>query len=122
MLSAELHVKLWVEHEGQMLLGQGAAELLSRIEVMGSLKKAAESMNMSYRAAWGRLKRTEEALGCALVLASGNRREGYHLTDEGREAVHAYRGWLEKVQKYALQEAPDLHFLQVQAKPAQGQS
>lgn len=116
MLSADLHVKLWVEHEGQMLLGQGPAELLSRIETMGSLKKAAESLNMSYRAAWGRLKRTEDALGCPLVLASVNRREGYQLTAEGKEAVDAYRLWLDKVRAYALREAPALSFLQVRAK------
>ncbi len=113
MLSADVHIKLWLEHDGFMLLGQGPVELLSRIADMGSLRKAAESMNMSYRAAWGRLKRAEDALGCPLVFASGNRREGYQLTPEGMEMVRVYHEWYAKVRDCALREAPDISFVRV---------
>ncbi|MDD2965984.1 MAG: LysR family transcriptional regulator [Desulfovibrionaceae bacterium] len=115
MLTARMHLKLWLEHDDAMLLGQGPVELLYRIDSMGSLKKAAESLNMSYRAAWGRIKRLEEALGIALVVTAGSRREGCTLSPEGRMAMEAFRQWEEAVRTFALSHAPTLPFLRVSA-------
>jgi molybdate transport system regulatory protein len=118
MLTARMHLKLWLEHDAAMLLGQGPVELLYRIDSMGSLKKAAESLNMSYRAAWGRIKRLEEALGIALVVTAGSRREGCTLSPEGRIAMEAFRQWEEAVRAFALSHAPTLPFLRVSAGAA----
>ena len=46
-------LNLWLETTEGVLFGMGRAELLDKIEECGSLKKAAEEMGMSYRAAWG---------------------------------------------------------------------
>ena len=115
MLTTRMHLKLWLEHDDSMLLGQGPVELLHRIDSMGSLKKAAESLNMSYRAAWGRIKRLEEALGIALIVTAGSRREGCTLTPEGRLAMGAFRQWENDVRAFAASHAPALPFLQIQA-------
>ena len=87
-VNARMHLKIWLTRAdgknsgtaGQELLGQGRVELLRRMAELGSLKKAAESMGMSYRLAWGRLKKMEEALGRPLVESGDNRRGGYSLT------------------------------------------
>lgn len=100
-----IHLKLWLEQDGDILLGVGRAQLLHRIEALGSLKKAAESMGMSYRAAWGRIKRTEAAMGLALVESTGTRRGGYSLSPAGKEVVEAFLLWHERVLQYALEEA-----------------
>jgi molybdate transport system regulatory protein len=50
-----------------MFFGAGRALLLAKIEEHGSLKKAAEDLGMSYRAAWGRLKSSENRLGHKLA-------------------------------------------------------
>lgn len=113
---AHIHVKIWLEHKGNILLGVGRAQLLQRIGSMGSLKKAAESMNMSYRAAWGRIKRTEAALAMPLVEASGTRRGGYTLTPEGTKMVEAFLQWHERVQHFALGEAQTLGLLDIQKR------
>lgn len=106
--STHIHVKIWLEHKGNILLGVGRAQLLQRIGSMGSLKKAAESMNMSYRAAWGRIKRTEASLAMPLIEATGTRRGGYSLTPEGTRLVEAFLQWHERVEAFALLEAQKL--------------
>lgn len=106
--STQVNIKLWLEHEGVMLLGAGRAELLRRIGELGSLKKAAESMNMSYRAAWGRVKRIEAALRVPVVEPMGARRDGCRLTAQGRQMVEAFTLWHEDVSRYALEKAVDL--------------
>jgi molybdate transport system regulatory protein len=59
---------------------------------------------MSYRAAWGRIKRTEQALGePLLVKASG--RKGYELTPLASELVRDFAAWHNEVEAFALKRA-----------------
>ena len=111
---ARVNIKLWLDDNDTILLGAGQAELLHRVGELGSLKKAAESMNMSYRAAWGRMKRIEAALGLPLLAATGARRDGYQLTAEGSALVQAFRRWHEDVRRYALETASALPLLDIQ--------
>ena len=48
---------------------------------------------MSYRAAWGKLKASEEALGIALVEKVGGNKSGCRLTPEGSALAAAFRTW-----------------------------
>ncbi len=63
----EVKHKIWLEIDGRVIFGQGRKELLQAIDECHSLNSAAKRLNMSYRAAWGRLKATEERLGMKLV-------------------------------------------------------
>ena len=100
-MTAHIHVKLWLERDGKELFGAGRAALLLEVAARGSLKKAAESMGMSYRAAWGRVKRIEEALGFPVLAATGARREGYQLTPQGRALAEAFARWQDDVRRFA---------------------
>ena len=112
-----IHLKLWLQQENKILLGLGRAQLLKKIGELGSLKKAAESLGMSYRAAWGRIKRTEEAMGFALLEATDTKREGSRLSPAGRETVEAFLAWYEDVYVYALKRAEGLPFSVVRETP-----
>ena len=59
--------KLWLEDDSGLLFGQGRFNLLQTIEELGSLSAAAKAMKMSYRAAWGRIRASEERLGLSLL-------------------------------------------------------
>lgn len=107
-MDATVRVHLWLEREGGMLFGMGRVLLLRKVEECGSLKKAAESLGMSYRAAWGKLKHSEEALGCKLVEKQGSNRDGYRLTDEGRRIMEGYEAWFKSVENHALVAAREL--------------
>ncbi len=106
-INATQRMHMWLEIKDDMLMGLGRVQLLERIDRYGSLNKAASSMGMSYRAAWGRMKKTEEMLGKALVDKIGPKKE-YHLTKFGHQVVRIFREWQEDVERYALERAQNI--------------
>lgn len=99
-----LRVHLWLETDGHMLFGLGRVQLLELVERLGSLNRAAKALGMSYRAAWGRIKSTEEALGEPL-LAKASGRKGYELTPLARTLLAEFAQWHREVEAYALKRA-----------------
>jgi molybdate transport system regulatory protein len=67
MAAIQIHCKIWLEKDGEVLFGQGRLELLQGIREYGSLAETARHLGMSYRAAWGRLKSSENRLGHKLA-------------------------------------------------------
>ncbi|MHC1713030.1 MAG: winged helix-turn-helix domain-containing protein [Solidesulfovibrio sp.] len=106
-ISAVQRLHMWLESKDGNLLGLGRVQLLELVEELGSLNKAASSMGMSYRAAWGRMKQTELVLGEPLVERSGPKK-GFRLTPLGHEIVRLYRVWHHDVEAYALQRAREI--------------
>ena len=86
----EIKYKIWVEEDDKVLFGKGRESLLEAIEESQSLNKAAKKLGMSYRAAWGRLKASEERLGIKLVINRPDHK-GMDLTDEAREILEKFR-------------------------------
>lgn len=86
-----LSVKLFLEDQGKYILGPGRMELLRSVAELGSLRKAAQKLGMSYRWAWGRLNDVEKALGVSLLAqdpATGGKAKT--LTVEARELLAWY--------------------------------
>ena len=100
-----VNLRLWIGGGRSIFFGPGRAELLDAIESHGSLRKAAHELNMSYRGAWGKIKRTEEALGFKLVEKTASNKEGYRLTEAGRELKENYDRWVKEVQNDAIEKA-----------------
>ncbi len=102
-----IHISLWLDGEdgSGVALGSGRVELLKLVDELGSLSKAADKLEMSYRSAWGKIKRAEASLKIDLIEAVGSRREGSRLTPKGKELVKAYETLLKKTLEYAEQEA-----------------
>ncbi|MBU1042206.1 MAG: LysR family transcriptional regulator [Proteobacteria bacterium] len=100
-----VRLHLWLERGGGTVFGMGRLQLLERIDTCGSLKAAAEELGMSYRAAWGKLKASEEALGIALVEKVGGNKSGCRLTQEGISLAEAYRTWFGEVERHAVSRA-----------------
>ena len=105
MKTPTVRMHLWLESGESVYFGMGRVMLLDRIEEHGSLRKAAESLGMSYRAAWGKLRTTEDALGVVLVESSGTRRGGCHLTPAGLHFRDKFRAWFNAVEKTAVDQA-----------------
>lgn len=61
--------KLWMETNGEYVFGPGVFGILVGINKTGTLKEAASGLSMSYRYAWGLIKKAEEALGEPLIHA-----------------------------------------------------
>ena len=94
--------KLWLSSkEAEGVFGDGKWRLLKAIETEGSLKSASESLRISYRKAWGDLKKAERYLNTALVKKQrgGEGGGGSDLAVQGEKWVKAYgkfRGDIEK--------------------------
>ena len=81
--------KIWLERNGKTIFGKGREELLHAIEEHHSLYGAAKKLNMSYRAAWGRLKASEARLGIKLTCSDGQGK-GMHLTQEAKDLLEKF--------------------------------
>jgi len=104
--TVRLHI--WLESRGELFFGIGRAQLLFNIQHYGSIKKAARSMGMSYRAAWGKIQQSEQALGVKLVESRGAKREGVRLTREGEELADMFQAWFTAVERCALSSASSI--------------
>ncbi len=86
-------IKLWLNGEGvEGVFGDGKYRLLRDIESTGSLRAASERLGISYRKAWGDLKKAQDALGIILIERQRGGRKGGRstLTDEGKRWLSAY--------------------------------
>jgi len=102
MLEFKLQLRLWIENQsGQIIFGPGRVLLLRKVKELGSLNKAAKSLGMSYRAAWGKLKASEKALGKPLLVTNSTR--GASLTPFAEQLISLYDDLTAHVQTYANQ-------------------
>ena len=85
--------KLWLETDEGHVFGPGVFSLLKKIDETGTLKEAAHSLGMSYRYAWGLIRRAEETLGEPLISASKGGRLGGGRTENtelGRHLINDF--------------------------------
>ena len=66
----EIKYKIWIEKDGKVVFGRGRDDILKAIDEQRSLNAAAKKLEMSYRAAWGRLKASQERMGMRLVVVN----------------------------------------------------
>lgn len=85
----EIRHKIWLERNGKAIFGKGREDLLHAIDEHHSLYGAAKKLNMSYRAAWGRLKASEARLGVKLTYSEGQGK-GLHLTLEAKDLLDRF--------------------------------
>jgi molybdate transport system regulatory protein len=89
---ARLSIRIDFEPSGSAL-GPGMAELLERISRFGSIRKAAASMEMSYRKAWLLLQGMHKTFGAPVVATEtgGSAGGGAKLTELGGRLLKTYR-------------------------------
>jgi len=86
----EIKYKIWLEKDGKVIFGHGREELLQAVAECHSLNAAAKKLNMSYRAAWGRLRASEERLGIKLI-ESDVAKKGMTLTPTAKILLERFR-------------------------------
>ena len=84
--------RIWIEADGNILLGVGSVSLLKAIVATGSLTKAAKSLGMSYKKAWSLIdavnKRAEKPVTTTNIGGKGG--GGATLTHYGKTLVNAF--------------------------------
>lgn len=91
----QIKLKVWFEQDGEYIFGDGRAELLRLIEQSNSIKKAATALKMSYRHAWGQIRKMEKRLGIKLVETRVGGKGGgkADLTDFAKGLLLDYDGF-----------------------------
>ncbi|HHX75727.1 MAG TPA: LysR family transcriptional regulator [Firmicutes bacterium] len=85
--------RIWLDNGQESVFGDGRMILLQAIEECGSINQAAAKLNMSYRAAWGKIKVMEERLGFKVIHKYvGGAASGSELTEEAKRLMAAYSG------------------------------
>src|ERR1043166_6270349 len=87
-----LSIRIDFEPSGSAL-GPGMAQLLERVAETGSIRRAAASMDMSYRKAWLLIQELQKTFDGAVVTAEagGVSGGGTQLTELGNNLLKIYR-------------------------------
>lgn len=104
-----LQYKLWLTAmTGGGAVGETEYQLLKHIAEYQSLKAASDEVGISYRKAWGDLKKAEEILGYTLIEKKRGGKAGGTsvLTDKGIKLIEAYES-LQKTFDKNVEEAFD---------------
>jgi len=105
---ATLRLRVWIEQENEIYIGIGSTLLLQHIEKLGSLRKAAEELGMSYRRAWGKLKNAEKRIGRPLVEKTKGQGQRFNLSPFGKELMEKFLSFYLDVERYATDKAAEL--------------
>jgi len=88
-----LNYKLWLSSvTGEGIIEEDRYRLLQLVKEKGSLMAAANEMKISYRKAWGDLKKAEELLGYELIIRQRGGKDGgqSQLTPKAIKLLEAY--------------------------------
>lgn len=99
--------KLWIstgQNEG--VFGDGKFRLLRAIEACGSLRGAADKLGISYRKAWGDLKKAERILAVQLIEKKRGGLSGGStvLTESGQRWVRAFSRFRTSIENHTNEE------------------
>jgi len=84
----EIKAKFWIENKGEVVLGGGKTALLLAVDRFGSIQRAADEFGMSYRHAWGAIRKIEQRAGFKMLDTKlGGKDAGAQLTPKGKEFV-----------------------------------
>ena len=92
---------VWLSKDDGKYFGPGVATLIEGVKRTGSLSSAAKEIGMAYSKAWRIIKRSEELMGCKLLLSrtggahGGGAFSGKDPTKVDRSAAYAAR-WVAK--------------------------
>ena len=100
--------KVWLEYNGEPVVGQGGAIILEAVKEKKSISEAARTTGMSYRYVWSRLALMRKALGEPVVetFRGGKAFGGARLTQAGENILKEYR----LVQSYLIEVLDDLEY------------
>lgn len=104
-----VHIKIWIEKNGESILGPGRLSILQAIERTGSLTKAAKECNISFRKAWKLINEINEKLSQPVIYTERGGQGGggsTKLTEFGKKLVMQYNSIYNKLE--ALANDPNL--------------
>ena len=94
--------RIWIDSEESAFLGYGRIELLEKIKELGSIRKAASEMKMSYQQAWQLIDQINHKIEEPLVVSHRGGKGGGQavLTEAGEQAILQFNEFNNAFQKF----------------------
>ena len=106
----EIKYKIWIEKNGKVVFGKGRDDILKAVDEQRNLNAAAKKLEMSYRAAWGRIKASEERMEMKLVEI-GVKDKSMQLTQKARIIIDRFERLEKDVEELLHTADRDFHKL-----------
>ncbi len=91
MRSVEIKFRLWIEKDGEHVIGKGGAKILRAIKEEGSISAASRKLEMSYKYVWDYVRKMEKVVGKVVESTKGGKSGGKSvLTEKGEELLRMY--------------------------------
>ncbi len=100
--------RIWLETQpDERFIGIGRLELLQHIQQTGSINKAAQAMDMSYKRAWDLVQSMNRQADAPLVSTQtgGSTGGGAVVTEEGEKFLTYYQGLQARFQQFMADES-----------------
>ena len=97
----EIKHKVWIEKDGEIIVGMGREALLRAIKETGSIIKAAEKVGFNYKKAMSYIKAMEERTGQKIVITfkGGREKGGAKLTEFGEGLLKDFESIINEYEK-----------------------
>jgi molybdate transport system regulatory protein len=84
--------RIWIEISNKTVIGEGKASLIKKTAELGSLRKAAGALELSYRQAWYSINQANKSAGKPLILLQRGGENGgiAQITDFGKEILNIF--------------------------------
>ena len=91
-MGVRVKMRIWVDKDGQEIIGPGIYNILKTLEETGSIASAARKLGYSYKFIWTYIKKLEDVLGVPLVESrrGGKERGVTELTEVGKLLLNYY--------------------------------
>ncbi len=87
----KLNFKIWIEDDsGKPIMGKGGVQLVKEIIVTGSIAKAADEVNVSYKFAWEYVRRINSMVGGIEFKKGGKNAGGTEVSDKVKKIIEIY--------------------------------
>lgn len=85
--------RIWIDCNSESFLGQGKIEIIEKIKELGSLRKAAAEMKMSYRQAWLNINKMNQLAPKPLVILKRGGKDGgiAQITEFGEKILLTFQ-------------------------------
>lgn len=102
-----LNGRVWVEKDGEKILGHGRVELLERIQASGSIRQAALQMKMSYRQAWDLIHHMNTHFDAPVVVSHRGGKGGGNavVTPQGQDVIKRFHALHNKFKDFLANNA-----------------
>ncbi|MCC6031624.1 MAG: winged helix-turn-helix domain-containing protein [Pyrobaculum sp.] len=102
-MGVRVKMRIWVDKDGQEIIGSGIYNILKTLEETGSIASAARKLGYSYKFIWTYIKKLEDVLGVPLVESrrGGKERGVTELTEVGKLLLSYYESMSKDVEQVA---------------------